>query len=1540
MKKKVFSKLLMVALVATVGAFTSCKDYDDDINDLRNQINGLNTSLNTTVESKFTTVNNSINDLQAQLDEVEGDYAKADANLKTLLDEAQATGKVNASAIEDLRKEIVELKAAKDNLQEAINKLQSAQQSAKDLLESHGVSIVNLLNADKELTTGITEAKAQAANALTEAQKAQKTADDNAVALAGLDKSLVKAQTDIANNLTTVNSRIDSEVSKLNNQITTLSGTVATLSGKVEDNKADIITINSKLGELAKKDGEILEALDQAVIKLQDADKAAATNLTAAIDRISANETAIKFIQETLLPDFQKFLEDHIVPEAVSAEVEKQLDQELPKALKDYMKSDDIKALVATETGKNKTLIEALSDKVDEEDANIRKYIDTEFVLTVASMINESVETTAGEIKAAYEDADNKIKANISEIASELNNVKDQLNNEETGMAQQISELYSWFQPLADTGSSTGGSSISIGTGDGSASTGTTDGSTGTTDGSTGTTDGSTGTATGGSTGGGAAGPAVPLTKLEDFILKSEAFTAAMMSAVDEVNGEVFDMITSINLFANQHDAANDGFTWNGGFDHTLRFLYAIENETLFPNANDTILVNDTIKFVQDRFHAYPDSILVRVSPVTATLTPDMIALLNSQGRNIVADGLVEIEEVKPFDRLLTRSGETGLWVIKFNLKNDTILNQFMSAAYNEANRSIVYAVGAKRTAANKEEKDSLGNVISSSERYVVSEYDLDLGLAKARRNYDFTVNDLSVSLIHNRYIETEQGPQRHEVTDDPIDHPTTYAPELTWKSIYDQEVNDYTAFVYGDIAEKAEDRFNHTVGHSYNGIDNRHSMPVATVDFDDDGWARINIAFPDTTYHKLAGFYVLLDQDFADESGSSELVGWTKYIYENVGFYCTDQGEIDETMNDSVAGIVKGVKKATLFKGNEGTIKIKNARDLGKGDIIGFRVFAVNLDGTLYDPDGRAFYVKVGDTSDYIDDNTKTLTFELRPDNADADTTAAQAIDANFFSVDRETALRGGQYNFNWYFDADAIIRTSSNSDRYARYTKNGFADIEFDRLFKFQFSDSDSEDALKDNSNWFTVTNGNNSARLANAKYVRLILNRDQASRLLNNVKYEFLLNITLGDPEGVFKKISRISVDFTKLMPNKLPDAFGLKSGQNANLTFYLRPYQSNNSWNINSWFDASKADYGVSNISNSYAQARDVRPYHFEGRFEDLQDNPNYKFIFPECGFDGDDVECSYMTPYIPYTGLNMNLQRQTFYPQYVLPYVHYSVLGKKVAVKASYKYEGISFELENNRVVSGTTYWLPASYFKGDGTLTTNKDEAAFTAEFKNALNPDKFTVTEMQDKKVTAYNGNRVDTSIDGTDSKPVTYGQTFEVEFDSIKVSWKSDLAEYINSDSKKAEYFLTNFDFTQSNDDNLYKTDKLVWANDRGNNLYRKTQPRPGYAATYTRVDYVKIVDFKKPYISEVKLIKGATSSTVDYKNYFSVDESDDNFSLTINPTIDNPSSTTFDKLEVTVKIDAPTLVTQWGKTKVGKQSSHKIVVKNPVPSSRQTR
>ncbi len=111
---------------------------------------------------------------------------------------------------------------------------------------------------------------------------------------------------------------------------------------------------------------------------------------------------------------------------------------------------------------------------------------------------------------------------------------------------------------------------------------------------------------------------------------------------------------------------------------------------------------------------------------------------------------------------------------------------------------------------------------------------------------------------------------------------------------------------------------------------DNRQPSTILAVE----KGKNITIDFTNTNIAKnVKGFYVTLDEKFAQESAPSELNAWNSYTYENVGY--------------------KG-KPAKLFTGNKGTIKIQDMGNV-KGDVIGFRVYAVNYDGILTDPDGRA---------------------------------------------------------------------------------------------------------------------------------------------------------------------------------------------------------------------------------------------------------------------------------------------------------------------------------------------------------------------------------------------------------------------------------------------------------------------------------------------------------------------------------------------------------------------------------------------------------
>src|SRR5574344_2095938 len=88
----------------------------------------------------------------------------------------------------------------------------------------------------------------------------------------------------------------------------------------------------------------------------------------------------------------------------------------------------------------------------------------------------------------------------------------------------------------------------------------------------------------------------------------------------------------------------------------------------------------------------------------------------------------------------------------------------------------------------------------------------------------------------------------------------------------------------------------------------------------------------------KVNKFYIVRDDAYADESGASELNAWKSYGY-------TGLGEI------------------TDVDGGTGTknITISIPSTLKTGDEVGFRIFAVNYDGTLVEKNGAAFYVYVG---------------------------------------------------------------------------------------------------------------------------------------------------------------------------------------------------------------------------------------------------------------------------------------------------------------------------------------------------------------------------------------------------------------------------------------------------------------------------------------------------------------------------------------------------------------------------------------------------
>ena len=128
--------------------------------------------------------------------------------------------------------------------------------------------------------------------------------------------------------------------------------------------------------------------------------------------------------------------------------------------------------------------------------------------------------------------------------------------------------------------------------------------------------------------------------------------------------------------------------------------------------------------YVKDASINLPSEFLVRVNPVNAKITPDMIKLIDSKGNDL--DKLVKVVDVEKYDNLLTsRASETGLWTVKVQLQDGVKKENVAQRAENGQN--ILYAVAVNNTASQAE------TVADAASRYVVSTYDLTV-----RGAYDY----------------------------------------------------------------------------------------------------------------------------------------------------------------------------------------------------------------------------------------------------------------------------------------------------------------------------------------------------------------------------------------------------------------------------------------------------------------------------------------------------------------------------------------------------------------------------------------------------------------------------------------------------------------------------------------------------------------------------------------------------------------------------------------------------------------------------------
>ena len=324
-----------------------------------------------------------------------------------------------------------------------------------------------------------------------------------------------------------------------------------------------------------------------------------------------------------------------------------------------------------------------------------------------------------------------------------------------------------------------------------------------------------------------------------------------------------------------------------------------------------------------------PHSLLVRVNPVNANLASAKIILINSKGESL--ENFVKVGTPTKYNKLITRAVSTGLWELPL-----TVAEGVKKADFNKAitdattGNKVLYAVAINNTLAKEDNAD----------RFVASTYDVAVTYNDyvPANHFTFTVKNsvatTSVEGIHNRWDRANDQIVGENGTDK-----ITTNPEMAWITPTTTisapvAVPVYTPAAKANVQKESVASARWTLPATVGFTEDRVSKPLFVVS-EDKPFTITGLAAYTANGTKVSAdsFYVALDYKNAIESAPSEINAWNSYQYEG--------------LNTMVAAT------------EDLSITVKSGYN-ANGDVIGFRVWAVNRDGSLVDPDGRAFYVLV----------------------------------------------------------------------------------------------------------------------------------------------------------------------------------------------------------------------------------------------------------------------------------------------------------------------------------------------------------------------------------------------------------------------------------------------------------------------------------------------------------------------------------------------------------------------------------------------------
>ncbi|WP_146026989.1 hypothetical protein [Hoylesella timonensis] len=241
MRKKFLSTLLMGALVtASMSTFTSCKDYDDDINNLQTQIDAL-----TPLKTVKTELQSELANLQKQLE------AK-DAQLQESITKLQTADADQTKQITKLAADVSGLEARVKTAEEALAKVNEAlkgKASEADLKELAGKvaavesSLVEPLKQIKELKAGLDDVKTAQEGIKSDIQEQKDALEGYKTRLEALEKQGL-SESDIKKIYDKIEEATKALDKKLSEEIAQLKADAKSLSDKIDAVSTNVNVLN------------------------------------------------------------------------------------------------------------------------------------------------------------------------------------------------------------------------------------------------------------------------------------------------------------------------------------------------------------------------------------------------------------------------------------------------------------------------------------------------------------------------------------------------------------------------------------------------------------------------------------------------------------------------------------------------------------------------------------------------------------------------------------------------------------------------------------------------------------------------------------------------------------------------------------------------------------------------------------------------------------------------------------------------------------------------------------------------------------------------------------------------------------------------------------------------------------------------------------------------------------------------------------------------------------------------------------------------